>query len=207
VRGRIGVGAQDVDAALARSFKLARPRGALVSAVEPGSPADAGGLKPGDVILEVNGEQIEQSADLSNHIADIRPGQQARLQVWREGKGRDITVKVEELEEPPVRSANARPARPGAREQDARLGLVVRPLTRDEKRMTESNGSVVVEDVQGSAARAGLQPGDIILAVNNEEVKSVQDLRDAAGKLAKGDAAALLVERDGAQIFVPLRIG
>jgi serine protease Do len=207
VRGRIGVGAQDVDAALARSFKLDRPRGALVSSVEPGSPADAAGLRPGDVILEVNDREIDQSADLSNNIADIRPGQQAKLQVWREGKGRDLTVKVEELEEPPVRSANARPSSPAARQQDARLGLVVRPLTRDEKRMTESNGSVVVEDVQGSAARAGLQPGDIILAVNNEEVKSVQDLRDAAGKLAKGDAAALLVERDGAQIFVPLRIG
>jgi serine protease Do len=73
--------------------------------------------------------------------------------------------------------------------------------------MVETDGSVVVENVKGSAARAGLQPGDIILAVNNQQVKTVDDLRTAAAKLAKGDSAALLVERQGAQIFVPVRVG
>jgi serine protease Do len=84
---------------------------------------------------------------------------------------------------------------------------VVRPITPQEKQAADTDGAVVVEDVQAGAARAGLQPGDIILAVNQQQVKSVQDLRRAAGKLHKGDAAALLVERDGARLYVPIRAG
>jgi serine protease Do len=206
VRGRIGVGVQDVDAALASSFNLDRPRGALVSFVEPDSPAAKAGVKPGDVVLEVNGGAVDRSADLSNTIADIKPGDEARLTVWRGGKQTKLTAKVEQLEEPAQKSArNAKPET--GTPEDTKLGLVVRPLTSDEKRSVETEGSVVVEDVQGSAARAGLQPGDIILAVNNQQVRSVQDLRTQAQKLNKGDPAALLVERAGNQIFVPIRAG
>jgi serine protease Do len=205
VRGRIGVGAQDVDASLAHSFKLDRPRGALVSQVEPESPAEKAGMKPGDVILAVNGKEIDQSADLSNTIADIKPGDKARLEVWRAGTAREFDVRVEQLEEPSEHVARSRPSRPT--QEDTRLGLTVRPLTREEKQRVDTDGSVVVEDVEGSAARAGLQPGDIILAINDREVKTVQDLRAAAGKLGKGDAAALLVERGGARIYVPVRAG
>jgi serine protease Do len=204
VRGRIGVGVQDVDASLARSFKLDRPRGALISLVEPDAPAHKAGLKPGDVILEVNDKTIEHSAELSNAIAAIQPGRDAKLAVWRQGKKEFVDVHVAQLEEPPARTARSRPSR--SAEEDAKLGLVVRPLTREEKQSAGTEGSVVVQDVQGSAARAGLQPGDIILAVNDRSVRSVQDLRTAAGQLKSGDAAALLVERDGNQIFVPVRV-
>ena len=114
-------------------------------------------------------------------------------------------MKVEELREPDQKSARIEPAS-GAQE-NSKLGLSVRQITPDEKRSVETEGSVVIEDVEGSAARAGLQPGDIILAVNNKQVNSVQDLRSAAGKLNKGDAAALLVERDGNRLFVPVRAG
>jgi serine protease Do len=204
VRGRIGVGVQDVDASLARSFKLDRPRGALISLVEPDGPAHKAGLKPGDVVLEVNDKPIEHSAELSNAIAAIQPGREARLAVWRQGKQEFVDVRVAQLEEPPMRTARSRPSR--SAEEDAKLGLVVRPLTREEQQSVGTEGSVVVQDVQGSAARAGLQPGDIILAVNDRSVRSVQDLRSAAGQLKSGDAAALLVERDGNQIFVPVRV-
>ncbi len=204
VRGRIGVGVQDVDASLARSFKLDRPRGALVSLVEPDAPAQKAGLKPGDVILEVNDKAIEHSAELSNTIAAIEPGRDAKLAVWRQGKKEFVDVHVAQLEEPQTRTARSRPSR--GVEEDTKLGLVVRPLTREEKQSAGTEGSVVVQDVQGSAARAGLQPGDIILAVNDRSVRSVQDLRAAAGQLKGGDAAALLVERGGNQIFVPIRV-
>jgi serine protease Do len=208
VRGRIGVGVQDVDAALANSFQLEKPRGALVSFVEPDSPADKAGVKPGDVVLGVNGKGIDQSADLSNTIADLKPGTDATLNVWRSGAKRDIPVKVAELEEQ-EQNASRRPRKSSghATEEDTRLGLAVRPITPEEKRAAETEGSVVVEDVQGSAARAGLQPGDIILAVNQQQVNSIQDLRRAADKLEKGDSAALLVERDGARLYVPVRAG
>jgi serine protease Do len=205
VRGRIGVVAQDVDASLAKSFKLDRPRGALVSAVEKGGPAAKGGVKPGDVILKVGDQPIEQSAELSNAIAETEPGKNTPLVVWRAGKERKLTVKVEELEEQDVKSGKATQDRKEA--EDAKLGLVVRPLTPQEKDQVETEGSIVVADVQGSAARAGIQPGDIILAVNDRSVKNIKDLRDEAAKLKRGDSAALLVERAGTQIFVPVRAG
>jgi serine protease Do len=204
-RGRIGVVAQEVDASLAKSFKLDRPRGALVSAVEKGGPADKGGVKPGDVILKVGSQPIEQSAELSNAIADSEPGKSTELTVWRAGKERELTVKVAELEEPGVKTGKATQDRKEA--EDAKLGLVVRPLTPQEKDQVETEGSIVVADVQGSAARAGIQPGDIILAVNDRHVKDIKDLRDEAAKLKRGESAALLVERAGTQLFVPVRAG
>jgi serine protease Do len=206
VRGRIGVGVQDVDAALASSFDLDRPRGALVSFVQPGSPAEKAGVKPGDVVLGVNGQNIDRSAELSNAIADLKPGEEAKLKVWRGARETQLTARVEQLEEPAQRAAkNAAPERNTP--EDTKLGLVVRSLTTEEKKAVDTEGAVVVENVQGSAARAGLQPGDIILAVNNQQVRSVQDLRSKAEKLAKGEPAALLVERQGNQIFVPIRAG
>jgi len=205
VRGRIGVVAQDVDASLAKSFKLDRPRGALVSAVEKGGPAAKGGVKPGDVILKVGDQPIEQSAELSNAVAATEPGKNAELVVWRAGKERELTVKVEQLEEPGTRTGKATQDRKEA--EDAKLGLVVRPLTPQEKDQVETEGSIVITNVQGSAARAGIQPGDIILAVNDRSVKNIQDLREEAAKLKRGDSAALLVERAGTQIFVPVRAG
>ncbi len=207
VRGRIGVGVQDVDAALAKSFQLDKPRGALVSFVEPGSPAEQAGVKPGDVVVGVNGKNIDQSSQLSNTIADIKPGSDATLAVWRGGKEQAVRVKVAELRDPEQQASRGRSRAGEAGDEDTRLGLSVRLITPEEKQQVDTDGSVVVEDVQGSAARAGLQPGDIILAVNQQEVKSVQDLRRAAGKLNQGESAALLVERGGARLYVPVRAG
>jgi serine protease Do len=204
-RGRIGVSVQEVDAALARSFELDRPRGALVSSVERGGPADKAGLKPGDVILAVDGEAVDQSAQLSNVIASIKPGDQAKLTIWRAGKERQITARVDELEESP-RAASAAPRSRDTAEGN-RFGLVVRPLTPEEKESADTEGDLVVQEVEGPAARAGIQPGDIILAVNNRPVDSMKDLRDAASSLQNKQAAALLVERDGAQLYVPVGAG
>jgi len=204
-RGRIGVVVQNLDASLAKSFKLDRPRGALVSAVEKGGPADKAGIKPGDVILKVGNEKIEESYQVSNAVAHAKPGTDTEFSVWRGGSEKDITVKVAKLEEQDARNAGGKPARDEA--EGTKLGLVVRPLTPEEKQGADTEGSVVVADVQGSAERAGIQPGDIILAVNDQAVKNVQDLRTAASHLRPGDAAALLVERGGTQIFVPVRAG
>jgi serine protease Do len=205
VRGRIGVVAQDVDAALATSFDLDRPRGALVSAVEDSGPADDAGLRAGDVILAVDGKPIEHSVELSTTIAAKKPGSEAKLEVWRGGKPRTMEAKIEELEEPREAVA-ARERRPETDSRDQRLGLVVRPLTRQEKAQVGTEGDLLVEGVEGSAARAGLQRGDIILAVNNREVRTVKDLRAVAGNLRGGESAAVLVERGGTQLFVPVRV-
>jgi serine protease Do len=202
VRGRIGVAVQDVNAQLAQSFGLDRPHGALVSAVEKDSPAAKAGVKAGDVILAVNGHDIDRVGDLRNQVSQTKPGTTAELRVWREGKENTVKAQVAELQEKePVRTA----ARQGGGDETAKLGIAVRPLTADEKKQAETEGNLVVEEVSGPATVAGLQPGDIILGVNGKPVTSVQQLRGAVK--SQQSTVALLVERGNAQIFIPIRVG
>jgi serine protease Do len=201
-RGRIGVGIQDVNAQLAQSFGLEKPMGALVSTVESGGPAEKAGLKPGDVILSYNGKPIERSSALPPLVAQTKPGSKATLEVWRDGKKQEIAVNIGELKEPAV--ARNTPKGPG--ERGGKLGLAVRPLTPEEKQqLGDGAQGVVVEQVGGPAARAGLRPGDLITAVNGTPVRSPDDLRKQVEK-AKG-SIALLVRRGDASIFVPIEIG
>jgi serine protease Do len=202
VRGRIGVAVQDVNAQLAQSFGLDRPHGALVSAVEKASPAAKAGVKAGDVILAVNGHDIDRVGDLRNQVSQTKPGTTAELRVWRDGKENTLKAQVDQLQEKePVRTAS----RQGAADETAKLGIAVRPLTADEKKQVDTDGSLVVEEVSGPAAAAGLQPGDIILGVNGKQVTSVQQLRGAVK--SQQSTVALLVERGNAQVFIPIRIG
>jgi serine protease Do len=201
-RGRIGVTIQDVNAQLAESFGLDRPRGALVSSVQSGSPGEKAGLQPGDVVVAVNGHPIERSAELPAIIARIKPGTDTQLGVWRGGKEQAIGVKVALLDEHQIRTAS-RGGRPNS-DEESRLGLAVRPLAPQEKQQAETDGSLVVEQVSGPAAAAGVQPGDIILGVNGKRVKSLEELQSASKALGKN--VALLIQRDSAQIFVPLRL-
>ena len=207
VRGRIGVTIQDVNAQLAESFGLDRPRGALVSSVEKDGPAAKAGLNPGDVILAVNGHAIERYGELSGDIAAMKPGADASLQVWRQGKQLTVAVKIAELKEQEQQAAaNAPNGKPNAHQTDqaTQLGLTVRALDPSEKEQVQTIGTLVVEEVTGPAAAAGVQPGDIILGINGKKVKTAKELQDAAK--ASGKNVALLIQRDDAQIFIPLRI-
>ncbi len=204
VRGRIGVTIQDVNAQLAESFGLDRPRGALVSSVEKDGPAAQAGLQPGDVILSVNGKGIERFGELSGAIAAMKPGSEASLEVWRGGKKQAIAVKVVELKEQ-QQTARAGGRQNGhATDQASQFGLTVRPLDPQEKEQADTQGNLVVEQVTGPAASAGVQPGDIILGVNGKRVKTVKELQEEAR--SSGKNVALLIQREDAQIFVPLRI-
>ena len=206
VRGRIGVTIQDVNAQLAESFGLDRPHGALVSSVEKDGPASKAGLMPGDVILGVNGHAIERYGELSGSIAAMKPGSDATLQVWRNGKQQAVSVKIAELKEQPQTAANTPNGKPNARQTDeaTQLGLRVRQLDPQEKEQVQTTGTLVVEDVTGPAAAAGVQPGDIILGINGKRVKTSKELQDAAK--SSGKNVALLIQREDAQIFVPLRL-
>jgi serine protease Do len=204
VRGKIGVTIQDVNAQLAESFGLNRPHGALVSSVENDGPAQHAGIAAGDVILGVGGHAIERYGELSGAIAAMRPGADASLNVWRNGKEQTIEVKVAELKEQPQQAAvRGKPAGHAAQPASA-LGLSVRPLAPQEKAEANTQGSLVVEEVSGPAQAAEVEPGDIILGVNGKRVRTVQELQEAA-KLA-GKNVALLIQREDAQIFVPLRL-
>jgi serine protease Do len=202
-RGRMGVIIQDVNAQLAESFGLDRPRGALVSSVEKGGPADKAGLKPGDVILAMNARPVEISTQLPALVAHLRPGTTATLDVWRNRKADQVKVNIAELEEPHPQTASNRSGSAGKNAPS--LGLSVRPLTAQERHETGANeGGLVVEDATGAAAGAGIQPGDIITRAGDKPVRSVDDLRQAA----KGrETVALLVQRQDARIYVPLRPG
>ena len=203
VRGRIGVAVQDLNAQLAESFKLDRPRGALVSSVEKDSPAEKAGIKPGDIILAVDGRPISRYGDLSLIIAGTRPGSDARLEVWRGGESKTLSVRVAELKEPSLLKAKAEGE--SAEDEAGRLGLAVRPLTAQEKAQTQTQGSLVVEEVTGPAAAAGVQPGDIVLGVNGRKVRSIGELRSVTKSSKK--TVALLIQREDAQIFVPVQMG
>ncbi|MEO8157465.1 MAG: DegQ family serine endoprotease [Betaproteobacteria bacterium] len=199
-RGRIGVQIQDVNQSLANSFGLPKPQGALISGVEPGSPAEKAGLKSGDVVLGVNGKEINQLSELSGAIAATRPGNNARLQIWREGKSRDIDVKVGELKEQKVVANDA-----GEGQSSAKLGLTLRELAPDERAQLKTEGGLVVQNASGAAARAGIQAGDVILAINDTPLKSVEQLK---GLIKKSDkTVALLVQRDSNRMYVPVQIG
>jgi serine protease Do len=205
VRGRIGVTIQDVNAQLAESFGLDRPRGALVSSVEKDGPAAAAGISPGDVILAVSGKPIDRFGELSSAIAAMKPGAEAQLAVWRGGKEQTINCKVVELKEQtqPVAFRGAK-APPKQTDEASELGLTVRPLEPREKEQAGTQGTLVVEGVSGPAQAADVQPGDIILGVNGKRVRTAKELQDAAHGAGKN--VALLIQREDAQIFVPLKL-
>jgi serine protease Do len=205
VRGRIGVTIQDVNAQLAESFGLDRPHGALVSSVDKDGPAARAGIVAGDVILNVAGHPIEHYGELSGAIATMKPGQDAALQVWRGGKQQTVSVKIEELKEQPTQVAErSAPRERNPTERASALGLTVRPLEPQEKARVDTQGNLLVEEVTGPAQDAQVEPGDIILGVNGKRVNTVKELQDAAK--TSGKNVALLIQRQDAQLFFPLRL-
>ena len=199
-RGRLGVTVQEVNAQLADSFGLDRPRGALVSSVDASGPAEKAGLQVGDIILRYDGQPIERSADLPLLVANTAPGARAELEVWRKGAARQLTVAAAESKADREAANDADVGKPSGR-----LGLAVRPLTPEEQREVKSKGALVVEDVGGPAERAGVQAGDIVLSLNGTPVTSADELREMVRK--SGKHIALLIQREGRQLFVPIELG
>ncbi len=198
-RGRLGVGIQDVNQALADSFGLKKNAGALVGSVEKDSPADKAGLVPGDVIVRFNDKEVASSSELPVLVSNTPPGSVARLDVMRKGDTKRIDVTVGELKNAKVAAAEA------AGEEHGRLGVAVRELSRDEQKEAGVTGGLVVENAQGAAAKAGIQPGDVILSVNDTPVKSVKQLQALVSKAGK--RIALLVQREDAKMYVPVDLG
>jgi serine protease Do len=200
-RGRLGVTVQEVNMTLAESFNLDRPRGALVSAVESGSPAEKAGLLVGDIIVKYDGKPIERSGELPVLVGNVAPGNSAPVEVWRKGSTKTLTIATFEGKAKAEQVADDdKGAAPGGR-----LGLAVRPLTPEERKENDGRAGLLVQQAAGAAARAGIQQGDLVLSINGTAVKSVDELRDGIAKAGK--RIALLIQREGQQIFVPVELG
>ncbi|MCX4161203.1 MULTISPECIES: DegQ family serine endoprotease [Paraburkholderia] len=201
-RGRLGVAVQSMNQTLANSFGMKTPQGALVSSVDASGPAAKAGLQPGDVILAVNGTPVTDSADLPSQVAGLKPGSTATVQVWRDKAAKDVKVTIGSLSD--VKTASADGSDSSAQMQ-GRLGVAVRPLTPQEKSGTSLTHGLLVQQAGGPAANAGIQAGDVILAVNGRPVTSVDQLKQMIS--SAGNSIALLIQRDDAQIFVPVDLG
>jgi len=204
-RGRIGVVIQEVTKELAESFGLPKAAGALVNSVEKGGPADKAGLEPSDVILKFDGKTVNSTSDLPRIVAQTRPGSKATMQIWRKGAARDVTVTVGEMPEEKVAQ---RPARRDNKSGNlvARLGLTVSELSAEQRKELGIGGGLLVEDVQGAAAKAGIRRGDILMALNNQDVKSVEQLTQLLSQFDKAKSVALLIRRGDGALYVPLRL-
>ena len=197
---RLGVTIQDVNQSFADSFKLERPAGALVANVEAGGPAAQAGLKSGDVILKFNEQPIVASADLPALLGLATPGEKASLEIWRQGKRETLSARLGDASDKAVKLASEEEGASGGK-----LGLALRPLQPEEKRGSGLREGLVIEDVAGAAERAGVQAGDVLLAINGTPVISVEQVQKVVAGSDK--SVALLVQRGPNKIFVPVRIG
>ncbi|MEJ7930675.1 Do family serine endopeptidase [Ramlibacter sp. AN1015] len=187
---KLGVSVQEVNQALADSFKLDRPTGALVANVESGSAAEKAGLQVGDVVRKVDAKPILGSGDLPAAIGASAPGEKVALEVWRDGKPQVLTATLGKAGDPEGEQQAADAP------QQGRLGIG----------LASGERGLVVQEVTGAAAKAGVRKGDVLLAVNGVAAKGVEQVREAVGK-AEGKSVALLLEREGRKLFVPVAIG
>ena len=193
---------QDVNQALADSFKLSRPYGALVSQVENGGPGDKAGLKAGDVILAVDGRSVERSGELPAVIAGIKPGTDATLEIWRDKAKRKR----------PDQDRRAR-GRHRGRDRGYRREIRMRAGSASPcGRFPATSASSCTRRAAwwsrksgGPAEEAGVEPGDVVLAVNGAPVAIINDFRNSVNK--SGGTVALLIQRGDAQIYIPVRTG
>ena len=198
-RGWLGVAIQEVTADLAESFGLDRPRGALVSQVQADSPAAKAGLQASDVILGFDGKPVENAGDLPRMVGLARPGARVPLQVWRKGRLQTLSTVLGEMPgEPQVAERGEKSLLRG--------GLALSELTADQRRELKIDSGLLVVEVTGDAARAGIRVGDVILAVNYARVATVDAFRKAIAEVPKSKSAAILVRRGEGSLYIPLKI-
>jgi len=196
---RLGVEVQTLNQSLADSFKLNSPNGALVAKVVPDSTAAEAGIKVGDVILKFNGAPIIDAGSLSQRVGVATPGEKASIEIWRNGKTLDLTATIGNA------ATLTADNDPSGDSSQAKLGLALRPLNSEERQQAGVPGGLVVEDAQGRAAEAGIQPGDVVLSVDGTAVETVAQLRKMVKDHDK--QIALLIQRGDARLFIPVILG
>ncbi|SBV92660.1 putative periplasmic serine endoprotease DegP-like [uncultured delta proteobacterium] len=208
-RGWIGVTIQTLDENGAKALGLPSSKGALIGDVLAGHPAAEAGMKPGDVILSVNGETVENSSDLSRKVAAIKPGDKAKIVVWRNGAEKDLTVKIAEREAEAAKSKSGGDATENAITES--LGMTVRSLSKEDAarmRLENTEGVVVTRVENGkNAAEAGIRVGDVIIAANGEPVSDVDALSKVINDQGKKRGAVMFyIIRQGQKLFKTVEI-
>jgi len=202
-RGWLGVMIQGINQELAQSFGLERPRGALVSQVMADSPAAKAGLKVGDIILSFNDKSIEQWSQLPSMVGATPVGEKVPVTIMRDGETETLQVTIEQLNEEEQIATAA-----GSKRQQSRLNIAVADLSPEQREeLGLDEGGVLVEEVNdGPAAEAGVRPGDVIVALNQKDVKSASQFAKQVKDLPAGKPVPLLVQRDGNSLFLALKI-
>ena len=205
-RGKIGVMIQEVTKELAESFGLSDSNGALVVSVEKDSPADQAGIKARDIILKFDGKEVFMSADLPRIVGNTKPGSEVSMYVWRDGSFKTIRIEVGEAHSDDE-TGNRNSKRGKELGLSNRLGLVVSEITADKKRQLGINNGLLIEDIKpGIATHAGIHIGDIILGLNNKDIKSIAQFNELLDKVESGKHIALFIRRGDFTTFITMKI-
>jgi serine protease Do len=212
VRGWLGVSIQDVTSDLAEEFGVKDLKGALVSGVMKGSPAEKAGIKQGDVILQYNDKIVEDTGHLRNMVSQTPIGTKVHIKLLRQKKEVGVEVVVAELPKKMAEapSRNSEESEENQEESSALTGLVVRELTPDlaaHLGIDENEKGVVVVKVDPDSKlfEAGIRPGDIVLQINQKNIGSIEDYKKAASKIHSKERVLLLIRRKGEDLFVSVR--
>ncbi|ATQ76343.1 serine peptidase [Massilia violaceinigra] len=200
-RGRLGVEIDELTKDVAEALGLGQARGVEVVRVEAGGPADKDGIKVGDIILKFNGKEIERSGDLPRLVGATAVGSKAVVTVWRQGQQKDITVNIVTLDDDKA-ARKPGPKKPGPEQRPNALGLHVSDLSEVQRKQLQIDGGVLVDASEALAARAGLRPGDLILQLNNIEIKDAKQFNALVARLDPRKNALVLVRRDDTAQYV-----
>jgi serine protease Do len=202
IRGWLGINIQQITEDLSESFGLKDTNGALIAGVGNGSPAEQGGLLAGDIILKFDNKLIKLSSDLPKYVSSTKPNTTVNIEVLRKGKKVILPVKIGEMPNQEVKVASKKGSEPSYN----RLGLSLKELSDEDRKKIDGRNGLMIVGVKGNAVSAGIRTGDVVLALNNSAVKSVQSFNNDLRKIPKGKTVALLIYRNGDTLYIPIKI-
>ena len=203
-RGWLGIAIQEITKELAESFGMKNTNGALIAGVEKNSPADKGGLEPGDVITKFDGKAIIASSDLPRAVGATKPGKIAAVEILRKGAVKTLNIGIGEM--PSDSSDTPATGKPAPKAEPNKIGLTLKELTPQQKKKLNGKNGLLVAESTGAAAQAGIRRGDVILGLNNSETQSVEAFNKQINAIAAGKSVAVLVQRGDNTLYVPIKV-